>query len=120
MTRQRSLSGGIRLPIPIRRPSLRTEHLLNRRLVRARIPPPYISRPPADTFVLRIKAGTVARKGRGSWLVWGLALRVAFAIWFIAQPWFTSSRQSAADQVRDFLANGGEALLGSSHMCCSV
>lgn len=38
--------------------------------------------PPDDAFVVRIKAGTVVRKGKGGRLVWGLVIAVVFLIWF--------------------------------------
>jgi hypothetical protein len=45
-------------------------------------------------------------------LFWGLALCVALVIWFLARPWFTSAPQHAADEVNEFMDNGGTALMG--------
>ncbi|TMR13275.1 hypothetical protein, partial [Nonomuraea zeae] len=76
-----------------------------------RVPPGPHAPPSVEAFVARIKAGTVARKGRGRWLVWGLTLGVVLAIWFLARPWLTTSAEGADEGSTGFLADGGVAFL---------
>ncbi|MFI9842189.1 hypothetical protein ACIHFD_34505 [Nonomuraea sp. NPDC051941] len=74
--------------------------------------PARAARPPAEAFVVRIKAGTVARKGRGRWLVWVVTIFVALGIWYVAQPWFSSSPQPPDDRLTEPLdEDSGFALL---------
>lgn len=41
-----------------------------------------------------------------------MAICLALVIWFLARPWFTASRQDAADEVDTFMSNGGTVLMG--------
>ncbi|MGR6920074.1 hypothetical protein ACU635_38070 [[Actinomadura] parvosata] len=59
--------------------------------------------PPVGAFVVRIKAGSVARQGRANWLLWGLGACLALVIWSLARPWFVTTPQES----------GGSAVLGA-------
>ncbi|TYB57186.1 hypothetical protein FXF51_40855 [Nonomuraea sp. PA05] len=59
---------------------------------------------PAGAFVARIKAGTVARKGRGGCLIWALTICVGLVLWL------TSSDDEGV--VHSLLSSGGSVVMG--------
>ncbi|WP_344493463.1 hypothetical protein [Nonomuraea monospora] len=61
---------------------------------------------PAGAYVARIKAGTVARKGRGGCLLWTLMICVGLVFWL------TSSNRDDDGTVRSLLPSGGTVLMG--------